>query len=93
MRTFLSRCEKFSVMFGEEERETMSKCTDILFDLMVMESVNKAEVVGIPFADDPEDVHASGQDYRERVQTAFHLLMTLSTYGTLEGYGPGKVEK
>ena len=91
MRNFLSRCEKFSVMFNDEERETMSKCTDILFDLM--ENVDKAEVVGIPFADELEDVHASGQDYRERVKTAFHLLMTLSAYGTLEGYGPGKVEK
>lgn len=91
MRNYLSRCEKFSVMFGEEERETMSKCTDILFDLM--ESVEKAEVVGIPFADELEDVHASGQDYRERVKTAFHLLMTLSAYGMLEGYGPGKVER
>ena len=91
MRNFLSRCEKFSVMFNDEERETMSKCTDILFDLM--ENVYKAEVVGIPFADELQDVHASGQDYRERVETAFHLLMTLSAYGTLEGYGPGKVEK
>lgn len=91
MRNYLSRCEKFSVMFDDEERETMSKCTNILFDLM--ESVEKAEVVGIPFADELEDVHASGQDYRERVKTAFHLLMTLSAYGILEGYGPGKVEK
>lgn len=91
MRTYLSRCEKFLVMFGDEEREAMSRCTDILFDLM--ESVKKAEVVGIPFADELEDVHASGQDYCERVETAFHLLMSLSTYGALEGYGPGKVEK
>ena len=91
MRNYLSRCEKFSVMFDDEEREVMSKCTDILIDLM--ESVEKAEVVGIPFADELEDVHASGQDYRERVKTAFHLLMTLSAYGVLEGYGPGKVER
>lgn len=91
MRTYLSRCEKFSIVFGDEERETMSKCTDILYDLMGR--VEKAEVVGIPFADLLEDVHVSGQDYSERIQTALHLLMTLSDYGTLEGYGPGKVER
>lgn len=91
MKTYLSRCEKFSVIFGDEERETMSKCTDILFDLMG--KVDKAEVVGIPFADTPEDIRSSGQDYLERVETAYYLLMTLSTYGALEGYGPGKVER
>lgn len=91
MRNYLSRYEKFSVMFDDEERETMSKCTDILFDLM--ENVEKAEVVSVPFSDDPEYIYSTGHDYREKVKTAFHLLMTLSTYGTLEGYGPGKVEK
>ena len=91
MRNYLSRCAKFSVMFDDEERETMYKCTNILFDLM--ESVEKAEVVGIPFSDDPEDIHSTGHDYREKVKTAFHLLMSLSAYGALEGYGPGKVEK
>lgn len=91
MRNYLSRCEKFSVTFDDEEREAMYKCTNILFDLM--ESVEKAEIVGIPFSDDPEVIHSKGHDYREKVKTAFHLLMSLSTYGALEGYGPGKVEK